>query len=491
MPTGKTHRRRVALSLFCLVAWWAASPAPARGQAEVFESIAKGDEQAVAALLDRALPLTTANEYGYSLLHWAALTKQLRVASLLLARGAPVNVVGPGGRTPLHDAASGGDAALVRLLLDAGARAYRADGLGKTPLDLAVELGHRAVFGLLKPLHLAAEQGDLDAVRRLVKADPAGVTARDESRATALHLAAAAGRRDAAALLLEAGADVNARAACGETPLRLAVERQAAETAALLRSKAGEEQSDDLWLRKPLKPGEAVVWFLFDVGWVVRTSAHVLVFDYVPTGHKVLPASVRPCLASGEIDPVRLADLDVIVFASFLRDRQHLETMLAWRKAIPHIAFVFGDGTAGAAAVHIPPRGERRVGDLQVLAVPTTGFGEGFVVTVDGLTVFYGGDSQGSERLWAPFIREIDFVRRRVPKVDLAFLQMMFETQMPTSRGVLYALEALKPAAMFPTSAVAGDEFFPRFVRSVAEAGLPTHVLGARHRGDVFPLALR
>lgn len=53
---------------------------------------------------------------------------------------------------------------------------------------------------------------------------------------------------------------------------------------------------------------------------------------------------------------------------------------------------------------------------------PTTGYGEGFVVTVDGLTVFYGGDHQSSERLWPAFTREIDFLqqqglRRRLPGV--------------------------------------------------------------------------
>jgi hypothetical protein len=39
---------------------------------------------------------------------------------------------------------------------------------------------------------------------------------------------------------------------------------------------------------------------------------------------------------------------------------------------------------------------------------------------------------------------------------------------------------------MFPNSAVASEAFFPPFVRSVAEAGLPTVVQSARRRGDVF-----
>lgn len=95
-------------------------------ESPAFEAIARGDEQAVSVLLDRSLPLTTTNAHGYSLVHWAALTRQPRIAALLVSRGAPVNVTGPGGRTPLHDAAFGGDAGLVRLLVDAGARVYTA-----------------------------------------------------------------------------------------------------------------------------------------------------------------------------------------------------------------------------------------------------------------------------------------------------------------------------------------------------------------------------
>ena len=487
MASDRIRRCRVVAGLLVLVPWWAAMFAAAPDQDQVFEAIARGDERTVAALLDRSLPLTTTNEHGYSLVHWAALTKQPRVVSLLMSRGAPVNVTGPGGRTPLHDAASGGDVSLVQLLVEAGARAYVADSLGKIPLDLAVENGHRAAFTLLKPLHVAAQQGDVDRVRRLAQAEPAGVLARDESGATALHLAAQAGRRDVVAALVDAGADVNARAACGETPLHLALERDASESVAWLRSKNAADQSDDLLLRSPLTPGQAVLWHLFDVGWVIRTATHVLVFDYVPASHMALPPTVRPCLASGEMDPAQLKDQRVVVFASFLRSPQHRETIYSWRKTIPRITYVIGDDTGrDAAAVHVPPHGQRRVGDLELLTVPTTGYGEGFVVSVDGLTIFYGGDHQGSERLWAPFTREIDFIRQRVPKVDVVFLQMMFEEQMPTSKGVLYAAAALKPAWLLPTSAVSAQPFFPRLVQAVTEAGLPTTVRGAGRRGDVF-----
>jgi len=478
----------VAVVTLVLVAWWQAAPGVVSAQRDVFEAIAKGDEQAVTALLDRSLPLAATNEQGYSLVHWAAITRQTRIAALLVTRGAPVNTTGPGGRTPLHDAALSGDASLVRLFVDAGARVYAADKLGKTPLDVAIEQGNRALFPLLKPLHVAAEQGEAERVRRLVRAEPASVHARDESGATALHLAARADRREVAALLLESGADINARGACGETPLRMALEHGGRDVTALLQSKKAEDQSDALLLRRSLLAGEAIIWYLFDVGWVVRTSAHVLVFDYVPARHNMaLPQTVRPCLGSGEIDPAQLRNQNVVVFASFLRDSNHRDVIFSWRKIIPRITYVIGDETAGdPAAVYIPPRAERRVGDLQVLTIPATGYGEGFIVTVDGLTIFYGGDHQSSEGLWPAFTREIDYIRKRMARIHVAFLQMMFEEQMSSSKGVLYALDALRPVAMFPNSAVAAERFFRRFVQAVTDARLPTQVRSASRRGDVF-----
>jgi len=477
----------VAVVALALVAWSVTAPGMVSDQREVFEAIARGDEQAVAALLDRSLPLTTTNEQGYSLVHWAAITRQPRIAALLVTRGAPVNTTGPSGRTPLHDAALSGDASLARLFVDAGARVYAADQLGKTPLDVAFEQGNRVLFPLLKPLHVAAEQGEAERVRRLVRAEPASVRARDESGATALHLAVRADRREVAALLLESGADINARGACGETPLRMALEHGRRDVIAFLQSKKAEDQSDDLLLRRSLPAGEAIIWYLFDVGWVIRTSAHVLVFDYVPARHMSLPPPVRSCLGSGEIDPAQLRDQHVVVFASFLRDSNHRDTIFSWRKTIPRITYVIGDETAGdPAAVHIPPRTERRVGNLQVLTIPATGYGEGFIVTVDRLTIFYGGDHQSSEGLWPAFTREIDYIRKRVARIHVAFLQMMFEEQMSSSKGVLYALKALRPVAMFPNSAVAAERFFPRFVQAVTDARLPTLVRSARRRGDVF-----
>jgi uncharacterized protein len=70
------------------------------------------------------------------------------------------------------------------------------------------------------PLHLAAHFGHADAVRALLnKGAKADALSTNAMRNTALHAAAAGRAPDVAKLLLDAGADVNARQNGGWTPL--------------------------------------------------------------------------------------------------------------------------------------------------------------------------------------------------------------------------------------------------------------------------------
>ena len=75
-----------------------------------------------------------------------------------------------------------------------------------------------------KPLHFAAESGDVEAARRLVAENPAAVRARDDGGRTPLYVAAECGRAALARwLVLEGGAAVNAKARDGRTPLHAAI----------------------------------------------------------------------------------------------------------------------------------------------------------------------------------------------------------------------------------------------------------------------------
>ena len=77
----------------------------------------------------------------------------------------------------------------------------------------------------LQQLIQAAQDGDIDRMRSLLKQNPDLVSQKDESGATALHCAALNGHRRAAEFLIERGADINSRDSQFEgTPAGWAIE---------------------------------------------------------------------------------------------------------------------------------------------------------------------------------------------------------------------------------------------------------------------------
>lgn len=78
---------------------------------------------------------------------------------------------------------------------------------------------------MTEELFAAVESGDVERVRELLKADPAAARVKDGDGATPLHHATLNGHRAIVDLLLENGADINARdSRFGATPAGWAIE---------------------------------------------------------------------------------------------------------------------------------------------------------------------------------------------------------------------------------------------------------------------------
>ena len=229
-----------------------------------------GDRAAVALLLQQdGVDVDAAQVDGTTALHWAAYGDDAELAALLLAAGADPDAVNRNGSTPLALACANAGPTVVARLLDAGAdphlaptgeppiltcartgsvpavRALLARGAdidavdawrGQTPLMWAAAENHVPVMGLLlesgaavdasstggfTALMFAVRQDARDALRLLIAAgaevnvhqpDPAARAAgREPATGSLLSMAVTIGHYTAAAMLLDAGADPDAR----------------------------------------------------------------------------------------------------------------------------------------------------------------------------------------------------------------------------------------------------------------------------------------
>lgn len=208
------------------------------------------------------------DENGMTPLHRASLVGDLKAVRSLIAAGARVNDrVEDGfsedasvlqGDTALHLAAAGGFTPVVEALLDAGADVNAANGIGQTGLHNAVWEGQRDVVKLLlkrgartdiqsvdgTPLFCAAVNGDAEAAALLLAAG-AEPDARNSDGDTPLHGAAESGSVEIIRSLLGRGADVNASADRGSTPLSIATMQGHAEACRVLLG-AGAPRLPDL-----------------------------------------------------------------------------------------------------------------------------------------------------------------------------------------------------------------------------------------------------
>ena len=276
------------------------------GAYTALHSAAANENPAVAALLlDRGADITkVTNFFAETPLMTATRRGNLETAALLLDRGSDPNETAfANGPSSLHIAAVRGNAEMARLLIERGASVGATDGQGNTPLDNALRYSTRwgtaAVVDLLlqrgadrdkvgpafwsrtatrwlriEPVDRAREwlqripsidQGVPDAFLEaaISNPDPAVATllldrgadpnAKGINGHTVLHWAAAREEIDLAQLLIDRGADVNARDGWGSTPLHWATRRAiGAEMASLLVESGADVTATDNHRQTPL-----------------------------------------------------------------------------------------------------------------------------------------------------------------------------------------------------------------------------------------------
>lgn len=160
-------------------------------------------------------------------LHDAAKEKDTSRIRLLLEAGADVNVKDENGRTPFHHACRNLHGDTIQLLRDHGADTHVKDNQGRTGHDLAQETRQyrHDLEQLTRETFDAVKEGRTNDVHHNLEYG-VDVNARRnnddwDKHNTLLHEACEHGQADVAQLLIDRGADVNAKNNQGYTPQEL------------------------------------------------------------------------------------------------------------------------------------------------------------------------------------------------------------------------------------------------------------------------------
>uniref|UniRef100_A0A8C2GWX7 Ankyrin repeat and SOCS box containing 2a, tandem duplicate 1 n=1 Tax=Cyprinus carpio TaxID=7962 RepID=A0A8C2GWX7_CYPCA len=182
-------------------------------------------------LINAGAKLWARNVYGIDALFTAAQCNAVDELNYLIYKGGNVNTQANDDATALFEASKNGHAEVVEILLSKRADVNKTNKTGLLPIHVAAKNGHDSIVAMLiprtntvkvrhtgiSPLHLAAERNRDDVLETLIEAGY-DVNAKlsddwsnmyEDHRTTALYSAVINGNTEAAAMLLEAGADPN------------------------------------------------------------------------------------------------------------------------------------------------------------------------------------------------------------------------------------------------------------------------------------------
>ncbi|KAK2884214.1 hypothetical protein Q8A67_017851 [Cirrhinus molitorella] len=182
-------------------------------------------------LIHAGAKLWARNVYGIDAVFTAAQCDAAEVLSYLIYKGGNVNTQASDDASALFEASKNGHAGVVDFLLSKRADVNKANKTGLLPIHIAAKNGHESIVAMLlprtstvkvrrsgiSPLHFAAERNRDDVLETLIEAgydvnfklSDDWSKMYEDRRSTTLYSAVANRNIEAAAMLLEAGADPN------------------------------------------------------------------------------------------------------------------------------------------------------------------------------------------------------------------------------------------------------------------------------------------
>jgi L-ascorbate metabolism protein UlaG (beta-lactamase superfamily) len=228
---------------------------------------------------------------------------------------------------------------------------------------------------------------------------------------------------------------------------------------------------------------EAKIWYLGHCGYAVRTQNYLLIFDYIELEENPQARS----LDAGFIDPEEIKDLKVRVFVTHSHIDHYDEVIFTWEKTVKDIEYYFGWHAKDGPHFHnLPaPRAEAHPDGIDIYTVnshhddvPEVAY----LVKVDGLTIFHGGDYQGRMARNAPsnVPADMEYLKTKADDVDLFFIGAW------TGECNIQAIEYLKPKVIFPMHYRKQESKYLEFASDLKALGISIPVICPTKRGDRY-----
>lgn len=434
----------------------------------LFYAAGYGHIDIVKELISNGAKVNMQSTAGWSPLHFAAIRGHKEVVETLIVKNAHINIKNKMGQTPLHWALWDSQFEICDLLLNKGAEITAKDNYGKTPIQTAVEMGY------------------LKIVMRMLKHENAVNDRNMHTGKTLLHIAAINGYKDIAEILINKNIDVNVKDNSGKSPLYYAAKYCHKETAELLIERGANEKDmkknygNSYPLKNKLDEEEAYIWYLGHSGWAVKTKSNLLIFDYYNYGEE----PDDPSIANGHVNPYEIKNLEVFVFISHAHTDHFDKVILQWDKVIDNITYIFC-WKAFDHNKYIYMDGYRDVKktDNSEISKINSKFepGGAFLVKVDGLVIYHGGDYSYKED---NDDGDMDYLAGKYGKTDIAFIE--FGGGMGSPRVCNHTIAKLQPRIMFPMHHKFNEITYKEYAEKASKKFPRVDFQCAENKGDVF-----
>jgi L-ascorbate metabolism protein UlaG (beta-lactamase superfamily) len=189
------------------------------------------------------------------------------------------------------------------------------------------------------------------------------------------------------------------------------------------------------------------ITYLTRSGWLAETKNHLLLFDYVPYDGKNFDDFVK-----SQFDSAVKNNKKLFIFISHEHEDHFYPKLLDWSKKYINLKLVLGwnNESSQTGIYKLSGRDEHIIDAVKVAVHEANDAGAGFLVTVDGITIYHSGDhAQWLPELKEDFLKEIKYIKDKTQKIDIALVPVENRRQL-VMNGAVAATKVLNPEYVFP-----------------------------------------